>query len=158
VHPIQAVQIEYSPFTLDIEKPETGLLEAARELGVTIVAYSPLGRGMLTGKYTSPNDFDQRDYRRYLPRFSADNFPKNLQLVEKLKKIAAEKDIPVSTLILAWLLAQGDDIIPIPGASKAMNLDENQQALNVELSPDVVSQIRLLVDKADVAGTRYDVK
>ena len=115
VHPISAVQVEYSPFTIDIESPEIGLLQTCRELGVAIVAYSPLSRGILTGQYRSPNDFPEADVRRYFPRFSEENFPKNWLLVEELKRLANTKGVTPAQLALAWLMAQGDDIFPIPG-------------------------------------------
>lgn len=115
VHPITAVQVEYSPFAVDIEKPEIDLLRTARELGVAIVAYSPLGRGMLTGQIKSPDDFADDDFRKTLPRFSKENFPKNLALADKIGSIAAGKGVTPGQLTLAWLLAQGDDIFPIPG-------------------------------------------
>jgi aryl-alcohol dehydrogenase-like predicted oxidoreductase len=115
VHPITAIQVEYSPFSVDIEHSEVGLLRTARELGIAVVAYSPLGRGMLTGEIKSPDDFADDDFRKYLPRFSKENFPKNLALVEKLSIIAASKGITSGQLTLAWLLAQGEDIFPIPG-------------------------------------------
>ena len=115
MHPISAVQIEYSPFTTDIEDPKIALLQTCRELGVAIVAYSPLARGFVTGQYKSPDDFEEGDMRRYFPRFSEENFPKNLELVEELKRIAAEMNVTPGQLTLAWLMAQGDDIFPIPG-------------------------------------------
>lgn len=115
VHPITAIQVEYSPFSVDIEHSQVGLLSTARELGIAVVAYSPLGRGMLTGEIKSPDDFADDDFRKYLPRFSKENFPKNLALVEKLGIVAASKGVTSGQLTLAWLLAQGDDIFPIPG-------------------------------------------
>ena len=115
VHPITAVQIEYSPFTVDIEDPKIGLLKTCRELGVAVVAYSPLGRGFLTGQLKSPDDFPEGDVRKFFPRFSAENFPKNLKLVTELEKIAKAKGIAPGQLALAWLMAQGDNIFPIPG-------------------------------------------
>lgn len=115
VHPITAIQVEYSPFSVDIENSQVGLLSTARELGIAVVAYSPLGRGMLTGQIKSPDNFADDDFRKYLPRFSKENFPKNLALVEKFSIIAASKGITSGQLTLAWLLAQGDDIFPIPG-------------------------------------------
>jgi aryl-alcohol dehydrogenase-like predicted oxidoreductase len=114
VHRIDAVQIEYSPFSLDIESPQIGLLRACRELGVAVVGYSPLGRGFLTGTFKSPADFEDGDLRKVLPRFSEENFPKNLVLVEQLEGLARQKNVTSSQLILAWILAQGNDIIPIP--------------------------------------------
>ena len=114
VHPISAVQLEYSPFALDIERPDIDLLRTCRELGVAVVAYSPLGRGFLTGQLKSPDDFEEGDLRRHAPRYSKENFPKNLNLVDKLTSIAAEKGCTAGQLSLAWLLAQGNDIFPIP--------------------------------------------
>ncbi len=115
VHPIAAAQIEYSPFTMDIEDPKIALLKTCRELGVATVAYSPLGRGMLTGQYKSNKDFEEGDWRRTAPRFSDENFAKNLQLVDKLTEIAKKKGCTTGQLTLAWLICQGDDIFPIPG-------------------------------------------
>ena len=114
VHHIDAVQIEYSPFTMDIEDPAINLLKTCRELGVATIAYSPLGRGFLTGAYTSPDDFEDSDFRKYAPRFSKENFPKNLKLVKELQGMAERKGCTSGQLVLAWLMAQGDDIIPIP--------------------------------------------
>ena len=114
VHHIDAVQLEYSPFALDIESPEIGILETCRELGIAVVAYSPLGRGFLTGQIKSPDDFEEGDFRIHAPRFNKENFPKNLKLVENLQEIAKKKGCTSGQLSLAWLLGQGDDIIPIP--------------------------------------------
>lgn len=115
IHPITAIQVEYSPFSMDIEQPNIGLLETARELGVAIVAYSPLGRGMLTGQYRSPHDFGEDDLRKHMPRFSDENFSKNLELVAKIESIASTKSCTPGQLTLAWLLVQGEDIFPLPG-------------------------------------------
>ena len=109
---IDAVQIEYSPFSLDIESEQIGLLKTARELGTAIVAYSPIGRGMLGGKIRSRKDFEEGDFRLYSPRFSDENFPKNLELVDRITEIAAKKGVTPSQLTLAWILAQGDDFFP----------------------------------------------
>jgi aryl-alcohol dehydrogenase-like predicted oxidoreductase len=136
VHPISALQVEYSPFSLDIEDPKIDLLRTARELGVTIVAYSPLGRGILTGNLVcaisflfrgqanvvhqrSHDDLETSDFRRMIPRYSPDNFPRILQLVEGIKKVGDRHSATSSQATLAWLLAQGDDVIPIPGTRKA---------------------------------------
>lgn len=155
VHPISAVQIEYSPFATDIEFPDIGLLKTCRELGVTIVAYSPLGRGMLTGAYKSPADFEEGDFRTFAPRFSAENFPKNLQLVDHINEIAKKKGCTAGQLTLAWLLAQGPDIIPIPGTKKIKYLEENVAALNVKLASSENTEIRKAVEDAQVHGERY---
>lgn len=153
IHHIAAVQIEYNPFSLEIE--ENGLLAACRELGVAVVCYAPLGRGFLTGKLKSPDDFPEGDIRRYLPRFSPENFPNNLKIVDAVEKIAESKGVSVSALALAWLLAQGDDIIPIPGTTKAKNLDANIQAFSVSLTAEENKKIRDIVEAAGVAGGRY---
>lgn len=118
VHPIHAVQVEYSPFTLDIEDPKIAVLQTARELGIAVVAYSPLGRGLLTGAYKSPDDFDEGDFRRRVERYNHQNFPKILKLVDGLKAIGEKHGATAGQVSLAWLLAQGDDIIPIPGTTK----------------------------------------
>ncbi|KAJ9218768.1 hypothetical protein DTO027B5_8747 [Paecilomyces variotii] len=155
VHPITAVQIEYSPFTLDIEDPRVKLLETCRELGVAVVAYSPLGRGMLTGKYRSPNDFPEGDWRRMAPRFSEENFPKNLQLVDEIQSLARKKGCTAGQLTLAWLLAQGEDIFPIPGTTHIERLKENIGAVNVHLNKEDVDIIRKACKNAEVHGERY---
>ncbi|KAI9054066.1 hypothetical protein LZ554_001237 [Drepanopeziza brunnea f. sp. 'monogermtubi'] len=155
VHPIAAVQIEYSPFALDIEHPDIELLKTCRELGVAIVAYSPLGRGMLTGAYKSLDDFEDGDFRKFSPRFTAGNFEKNLKLVRDLSAIAEKKNCTAGQLTLSWLMAQGDDIFPIPGTKKIKYLEENLGSLNVTLSQDEVREIRSLVDGAEVHGERY---
>ena len=107
------VQIEYSPFSLDIENEQIGLMKTCRELGVAIVAYSPIGRGMLGGQIRSPKDFEDGDFRKFAPRFSEENFPKNLKLVDEITEIAKKKGCTASQLTLAWLLAQGDDVFPV---------------------------------------------
>lgn len=155
VHPVACVQIEYSPFSLDIERDEIGLLKTCRELGVAVVCYSPLGRGVLTGQIKSPDDFDATDFRRMLPRFSKENFPKNLQLVNDLAVLAKKKGCTTGQLTLAWILAQGDDFIVIPGTSKIKNLEENIEAAQIKLSKEEVKEIRVFCEKADVAGERY---
>jgi aryl-alcohol dehydrogenase-like predicted oxidoreductase len=115
VAPIAAYEIEYSPFFTDIERPDIGVLAAARELGTTIVCYSPLGRGMLTGKYRSVDDFPEGDFRRAIPRYNAENFPKMLKIVDEVERIAQKKGCTAGQLTLAWIVAQGEDFIPIPG-------------------------------------------
>ena len=155
VHPIAAVQIEYSPFSIDIESPETNFLATCRELGVATVAYSPLGRGMLTGQYKSPDDLEEGDFRKAAPRFSAENFPKNLKLVDTLKAIADRKECTPGQLTLAWLMRQGQDIIPIPGTKKEKYLVENWESLKVTLTDGEEKEVRKVVEEADVHGERY---
>ena len=147
------MQVEYNPFSLEIE--ENGLLAACRELGVAVVCYSPLGRGLLTGQLKSPDDFTEGDIRRFLPRFTAENFPRNLEIVDILKRIARGKGIDMSTLTLAWLLFQGSDIIPIPGTTKTANLDSNILALTNPLTAQENKAIRDVVSAAAVSGERY---
>ncbi|KAH8689234.1 aldo/keto reductase-like protein [Phaeosphaeriaceae sp. PMI808] len=149
---IDAVQVEYSPFALDAEK--VGLFQTCRELGVAFVAYSPLGRGMLSGAYRSRDDFEEGDYRRYSPRFSEENFPKNLALVEKIQDLAKEKGMTASQLTLAWLMAQGEYVIPIPGTTKEARLEENLGALKVKFTPEEVEMIRQTSEVAEVHGDR----
>ncbi|KAH7139333.1 NADP-dependent oxidoreductase domain-containing protein [Dendryphion nanum] len=155
VHHIDAVQLEYSPFALDIESPEIDILRTCRELGIAIVAYSPLGRGFLAGQIKSPDDFEEGDFRKYAPRYSKENFHKNIKLVEALQEIAKKKGCTSGQLSLAWLLAQGDDIIPIPGTKKVKYLDENVASINVSLTDEEVQQIRAEIEKVEVAGERY---
>ncbi|KAK7178818.1 hypothetical protein DPSP01_014346 [Paraphaeosphaeria sporulosa] len=155
VHHIDAVQLEYSPFALDIEYPEIGILETCRELGIAVVAYSPLGRGFLTGQIKSPDDFEDGDFRKYAPRYSKENFPKNLKLVQKLQDIAAKKDCTAGQLSLAWLLAQGPDVIPIPGTKKIKYLEENIGSIKVQLTAEEVKEIRAEIEKVEVTGDRY---
>ncbi len=155
VHPVTCVQIEYSPFSLDIERDEIGVLKTCRELGVAIVCYSPLGRGILGGQIKSVDDFEENDLRRMLPRFSKENFPKNLQLVNQLTAIANKKGCTPGQLTLAWILAQGNDFFVIPGTGKIKNLEENAGADHIKLSKEEIKQIREACEKADVAGGRY---
>lgn len=155
VHHISAVQVEYSPFSMDIEDKTVGLLETCRELGVAVVAYSPLSRGFLTGTIKSWDDMEEGDRRRVMPRFSKENFPNNLKLVDTLQNLAAKKSITSGQLTLAWLLRQGHDIIPIPGTSKYKNFDENMASLKVELTDEEDKEIRAAVEKAEITGDRY---
>lgn len=155
VHPIAAVQIEYSLFTLDIERPEIGVKKTCDELGIAIVAYSPLGRGMLTGEIRSRSDLKPDDFRMVLPRFSEENFPKNLQLVDKVVELANKKGCTPGQLALAWLLKQGGNIIPIPGTKQFKRVQENLGALNIELTEEDNKYLREAGEKADVQGERY---
>lgn len=150
---IDAVQVEYSPWTLDIET--NGLLAACRELGTVIVAYSPLGRGMLTGRYKSPDDFEEGDFRKINPRFQGENFKKNLKLVEVLQGVAAKKGCTSSQLVLAWVIAQGDNFIPIPGTKNEKYLLENVGCATVHLTTEDLAEIRKSIEAIEVVGTRY---
>ncbi|KAK9759792.1 Aldo-keto reductase str7 [Basidiobolus ranarum] len=156
VHPISAIQVEYSPFALDIEE-KGHLLDTARELGIAVIAYSPLGRGLLTGQIKSVDDFDDDDFRKTVPKFSRDNFPKILKLVDELQEIGKKHQATSSQVTLAWLLAQGGDIIPIPGTKKVKYLSENLGSLKIKLSPEELTTIHQLAKAADsdILGTRY---
>jgi aryl-alcohol dehydrogenase-like predicted oxidoreductase len=156
VHPIAAVQIEYSPFALEIESDQTNFLKTARELGVKIVAYSPLGRGFLTNTIKSRDDFDEKDNRRHHPRFSEEHFGENLKLVSTLSAIAEKKGVTPSQLVLAWVLAQGDDFIPIPGTKRVKYLEENAKAVDFQLSEAEEKEIRKEIEKVGGGkGERY---
>jgi aryl-alcohol dehydrogenase-like predicted oxidoreductase len=152
VHPIAALQTEYSLWSRD---PEAEILPTVRELGITFVAYSPLGRGFLTGQFTSLDDLPTDDVRRTHPRFQGENFRKNLDLAKKIGQLAAEKGCTPSQLALAWVLAQGEDIVPIPGTKHLKYLDENLAALNVRLTPKEVSEIDAVLPPGAVSGERY---
>jgi len=154
VHPIAALQVEYSPFTLDIEFPEVGLLETARELGVTIVAYSPLGRGLLTGQITSPDQFSDDDFRKMIPRYSKENFPRILALVDGLKQVGEAHGATSGQVTLAWLLAQGHDVIPIPGTTKIKYLKENVGGASLSLCTDEIAAVRRMAENAELANTQ----
>ena len=151
-HPIAALQTEYSLWTRD---PEDEILALCRKLGIGFVPYSPLGRGFLTGQITKPDDLADNDYRRSTPRFQVDNFKNNLQIVDGIKKIAAEKGCTPAQLALAWVLAQGDDIVPIPGTRRVKYLDDNLGALNVTLSSTDLARIDKIAPKGVAAGPRY---
>lgn len=152
VHPIAAVQSEYSLWSRD---PEAGPLAACRVLGVGFVPYSPLGRGFLTGQIQRFEDFAEDDQRRHQPRFQGENFARNLALVTRIREIAAGKGCTAAQLALAWVLAQGDDIVPIPGTRRVRNLDENLGALDVRLTPADLAAIEAAFPAAAVAGSRY---
>ena len=152
VHPIAALQTEYSLWS---REPEAEILPTVRELGIGFVPYSPLGRGFLTGAYQSPDDFAPDDYRRHAPRFQGDNFAKNLALVEQVRAIAAEKGVTPAQLALAWLLAQGDDLVPIPGTKRRQYLEENVAAVAIELSPAELQRLEAVAPQGVAAGNRY---
>ncbi|HKN94847.1 MAG TPA: aldo/keto reductase [Thermoleophilaceae bacterium] len=152
VHPISALQTEYSLWTRD---PEAEILPTVRELGIGFVAYSPLGRGFLSGQIQSPDDLDEDDFRRHNPRFQGENFQRNLDLVERVKEIAAEKDVAPGQLAIAWLLHQGEDIVPIPGTKRRKYLEENVGAAEVRLSDDDLARIDEAAPVGAAAGDRY---
>ncbi|KAJ2957376.1 hypothetical protein NQZ79_g6899 [Umbelopsis isabellina] len=154
IHPITAVQIEYSPWTLDHENND--LIKTCRELGVSIVAYSPLGRGFLTGQIKSLDDLEADDWRRTVPRFQGENFAKNLELADKIKAIADRKGVTASQISLSWLLAQGDDVFVIPGTRKEKYLLENMAAGDIQLSKQELDEVRKIAESFDVAGERYN--
>jgi aryl-alcohol dehydrogenase-like predicted oxidoreductase len=152
VHRITALQSEYSLWSRD---PEDEILSACRELGIGFVAYSPLGRGFLTGQYTRFEDFAEDDYRRHSPRFQGENFQKNLELVGRIEEIAKEKNCTSAQLAIAWVLAQGEDIVPIPGTKRRKYLEQNLGAPDVELSDDDLKRINEVAPQGAAAGTRY---
>src|ERR1700730_1177767 len=153
VHPITAVQSEYSLWSRD---PEDGVLQVCSELGIGFVAYSPLGRGFLTGRYRSIDDLDAKDFRRFSPRFQGDNFAKNLATVDKVEEIAKEKHCTPAQLALAWLLAQGPHIVPIPGTTSEARLKENLAAADISLSTADLTRIAAVAPSGVAAGERYD--
>jgi aryl-alcohol dehydrogenase-like predicted oxidoreductase len=152
VHPISALQTEYSLWSRD---PEDELLATCRELGIGFVAYSPLGRGFLTGRFRTFEDLPADDYRRNNPRFQGENFQRNLDLVRRIEELAREKNCTPSQLALAWLLAQGGDIVPIPGTKRRAFLEENVGALNVSLTASELGEIDRIAPKGVAAGPRY---
>jgi aryl-alcohol dehydrogenase-like predicted oxidoreductase len=152
VHPITALQTEYSLWSRDVEDE---ILATVRELGIGFVAYSPLGRGFLTGRFRSIDDLPEDDYRRNSPRFQGENFAKNLRLVELIEQMAKDKGCTPAQLALAWVLAQGKDIVPIPGTKRRVYLEENVRALEVELTPEDLARIDEIAPKGVAAGDRY---
>jgi len=153
VHPITALQSEYSLWSRDPESDQ--VLDTVRELGIGFVPYSPLGRGFLTGAIRSPEDFEADDYRRHSPRFQGENFARNLQLVEKVRTLAQAKGVTPGQLALAWVLAQGEDLVPIPGTKRLAYLEENLGALQVTLSAEDLAQIDAIFPADAAAGSRY---
>jgi aryl-alcohol dehydrogenase-like predicted oxidoreductase len=152
VHPITALQSEYSLWTRD---PEGDVLATCRALGVGFVAYSPLGRGFLAGRFKQPADFAPDDYRRHSPRFQGDNFPRNLELVRHIEKLAGQKGCRPAQLVLAWVLTQGDDIVPIPGTKQRRYLEENLGALAVVLTPAERAALEAFFPPGAASGLRY---
>jgi aryl-alcohol dehydrogenase-like predicted oxidoreductase len=153
VHPIAAVQNEWSLWTRDLET--NGQLDATRELGIATVAYSPLGRGFLTGAIRDPKDFAPDDYRAHSPRFSGENFAKNLKLVERVEAMARAKGCAPGQLALAWLLARGEDVVPIPGTKRKALLEENVAAIDVTMTPDEMTELDAIFPPDAAAGARY---
>ncbi|HYG66058.1 MAG TPA: aldo/keto reductase [Anaeromyxobacteraceae bacterium] len=152
VHPISALQTEYSLWSRD---PEDEILPTIRELGIGFVPYSPLGRGFLTGRFRKPEDLPEGDFRRNAPRFQGENFRKNLDVVDKVHEIAREKGVKPSQLALAWVLAQGKDLVPIPGTTTRTHLEENVEAASIVLSKDDLARIDAASPKGVAAGDRY---
>ncbi len=152
VHPISALQSEYSLWTRD---PEDGPLAACRELGIGFVAYSPLGRGFLSGRFRSPEDFEEGDFRRHHPRFQGENFRRNTDLVEQVEEIAREKGCAPAQLALAWVLSRGEDVVPIPGTKRRGYLEENVGALHVTPTGDELARLEEAFPKGAAAGDRY---
>lgn len=152
VYPLSMLQTEYSLWTRD---PENDVLPVCRELGISLVAYSPLGRGFLTGSFKKTDDLPQNDFRRHLPRFQEDNLNKNIRIVEDLENLAREKNCTTAQIALAWLLAQGEDIIPIPGTKRIERLEENLKALDIILTTDDLKRINEIAPPGAASGTRY---
>ncbi|HEY8705798.1 MAG TPA: aldo/keto reductase [Gaiellaceae bacterium] len=152
VHPIAALQSEYSLWSRD---PEDAILDTTRELGIGFVAYSPLGRGFLTGRFRSPDDFDDDDVRKHQPRFQGESFQRNLDLVARVQEIAAEKEVTAGQLALAWVLAQGGDVVPIPGTKRRSYLEENAAAAEIELTPEDLARIDEVFPRGAASGDRY---
>jgi aryl-alcohol dehydrogenase-like predicted oxidoreductase len=152
VHPISALQSEYSLWTRD---PEDEVLPTLRELGIGLVAYSPLGRGFLTGQIKSPDDLSADDFRRYNPRFQGENFVRNLELVDRVKELAAEHDCTPGQLALAWVMARGDDVVPIPGTKRRSYLQQNVEATEISLSQEDLARIDEAAPAGFASGDRY---
>jgi aryl-alcohol dehydrogenase-like predicted oxidoreductase len=152
VHPITALQTEYSLWSRD---PEDGVLPTIRELGIGFVAYSPLGRGFLTGRFQRFEDIPEDDFRRHSPRFQGENFRKNLDLVERVRRIAEQKGVSAGQLALAWVLSQGEDIVPIPGTASRAHLEENVRALEINLTDLEKKRLDEVAPKGAAAGQRY---
>ena len=151
-HPITALQTEYSLWSRDVEEE---ILPTVRELGIGFVAYSPLGRGFLTGQIKSPDDFPEDDYRRFHPRFTGENFDRNIELVHEIERIAQEKGCTAAQLALAWVLARGQDVVPIPGTKRRKYLEQNIDGLGVQLTDEDLRRIDSIVPRGAAAGDRY---
>jgi aryl-alcohol dehydrogenase-like predicted oxidoreductase len=151
-HPISALQTEYSLWS---REPEEGILQTVRELGIGFVAYSPLGRGFLTGRFSSPEDLPEGDFRRSTPRFQGENFDANLRLVERVQEVAAEKGVTPGQLALAWVLAQGEDVVPIPGTRRVAHLEQNAEASAIELTDAELARLDEAAPRGVTLGDRY---
>ena len=151
-HPITALQTEFSLWTRD---PEDEILPTVKELGIGFTAYSPLGRGFLTGRFKTLDDLDKDDYRRHSPRFQGENFEKNLKLIDKINDLAKKRRIKPSQLALAWVLNQGDFIFPIPGSTRISHIEENIDAASITLAQEELNQIDEMIPKGAASGTRY---
>ena len=152
VHPVAALQTEYSLWTRDVEEE---VLPTCRELGIGFVAYSPLGRGFLTGQFNSPGDLGENDRRRIFPRFQGENFGRNRELVERVRAVAARKGCTPAQLSLAWVLARGEDVVPIPGTKRRKYLEENARAVEIEITPEELREIEEIARPGAAAGERY---
>lgn len=152
-HPISALQTEYSLWTRDVE--ENGVLETVRSLGIGFVAYSPLGRGFLTGRFKRFEDLPEDDFRRHSPRFQGENFRKNIDLVHRVEEIAAKKRVTPAQLALAWVLVKGEDILPIPGTKQVRYLEQNAASADIQLTADELLRIDEVFPAGVTAGTRY---
>ena len=156
VHPVTALQSEYSLWTRDPEGgAEDGVLDACRRHGIGFVPYSPLGRGFLTGEIRTPDDFAPDDYRRNSPRFQGENFARNIALVDKVRELAAEAGCTPGQLALAWVLAQGPDIVPIPGTKRRKYLEQNVEAVDLDIGPSQLTELEAIFPRGAAAGTRY---
>jgi aryl-alcohol dehydrogenase-like predicted oxidoreductase len=151
-HPITALQTEYSLWSRD---PEDEILPTVRELGIGFVAYSPLGRGFLSGRFRSPDDLPEGDFRRSSPRFQGENFDRNIALVERVQELATEKGYTPAQVALAWVVAQGEDIVPIPGTTSVEHIEENVAALEIELTPDDLAGLDAVFPQGAADGERY---
>jgi aryl-alcohol dehydrogenase-like predicted oxidoreductase len=152
VHPITALQSEWSLWTRDVEAE---ILPTVRELGIGYVAYAPLGRGFLTGRFREPDDLDESDSRRKHPRFRDANFARNLELVERVREVAAERSVTPGQLALAWVMHRGDDVVPIPGTGRRDHLDENLAAADIELTDEDLARLDAAAPRGATAGERY---
>lgn len=155
VHPISAYQVEYSPFCLTIESPQVDLFNTCRELGIAIIAYSPVGRGLLTGQIKSFDDLGENDFRRSIPNYSRENFPTILNLVSKFEAVAAKHGCSASQVSLAWLIAQGEEVIPIPGTRTIKYLEENTNAIDIKLTDEEIEELRRYAEATKLQGDRY---